>query len=807
MSKDCRVIPMPAQTDHFDNYHFEKSQRGSVKTLEAVQTLEPEIYQTLLQEFSESGIDLNKNSTFNLVKKNIFIVDQFEIASYFPKMRIGEDILNNCNWGWVYYDPSTLTTTQKRGLVKTFPTLKDRKGKKIKYLSFPKNLSVIPIVPEPDRSDDCVFITEGVKKCLSLIDLGYDAIAVQGVYNVGHRYSAEEMYATQIVLKKVKDKNLVIVFDSDFQTNQQVLSAVKEVISYFQKIAKSVSLGYWEYEEKIKGIDDYRYLKGDEATRAILDNPLSLEYFTKITQKLVINLVGLELDNDYIIPDTDLIKSFKITARSTESQVAEIHQNLFNTICLDDDFYQYSYNKDIWIRVDTKQVSRQIRAIWQHFREDEEIMIYATRLIATQDVLRERQSKKRDKRFICCRNTIIEIDLFNYELIFHDCSRENKIKYLIREEDMLSIDYISNITAEDQALWDKFSLILPSEILEYVLTINSLAFEPREAFKRLGRKIKFLFHYGSGSNGKDLLRETVSGCFVDSQIAAINLQTINKDFGLESYVDKTFSWSSENISRNLSTLEVLKNICTQDEIEVRRKHKTAIRHKFALIANFNTNHEIKISKLNDSMDRYALIKYPYNFVEHPISENHRLRYHFTEEEKIKLKQICLYKMLNLFCKTMYDGNITQPECTNLLKIGTDESWIACMLGDGTLKKGGLITINQFKITLYRWLERQGEGTAITVQSSILFEPHDRQLQYPKSNKQLVDYCVEMKLKNLYENKFVLDNGKRVNLMSIGGISVSSIDNYYDSLAYTTGTLTNTDKNKLRKIWDKNVAHG
>lgn len=789
---------------------FNLAGNGKVQTLQAVQTFQPEVYTLIYNEFLSSGIDLNNDETMSLIKRHIHIVDSHEMASYFPRLKVA-DSLSQCRFGWVYYDKETLTNSQKRGLLKPFPSIRNKNGKTIKYLSFPRDLAVIPIVPQPERSDDTVYLTEGVKKCLSLINLGYDAIAVQGVYNVGQRYSAEEIYSSQLVLSKIRDKKLVIVFDSDFQKNSQVLAALKEVITYFQKIASSVYIALWGYSEKTKGIDDYLNVNGVEKTHQTLKDALSVEHFVKRSQKFIVEMNGLNQDTCYLVPESDLMKCFKVESLTVEAQVAEIHTNLFKTVFYNGYFYQFDYDGDIWKQCDDVQLNRQIRAIWGQYKgELEEMVIYATRLITTADAIRERNTINRSKQFICCSNVIVEIDLYDYSLRFHENNRENKIKHFIRQDDIIPIEYVSNITDEHQALWNKFAEILPPEILEYVLTINSLAFNPEAAFDRLGRSMKFLFHYGSGSNGKDLLRKVILGAFVPSQICSINMQNLTKDFALESYIDKTISWSSENIPRDLSKLEVLKNLCTQDEIEVRRKHKNSIRYKFALVANFNTNHTPNLGHLYESMDRYAIIEYPYIFKDKKecTADNHRPRYHFSSAEESILQSIALYKMLTTFCETMKRGSLVQPECTDMIKQGKKKSWLALMIEDDEIQQTGLMTIGRFKTILYQWLARQGEGNVLQTPSGIIFEPHEK-ISVPKSTRALTEYCIEMGLKNLTENKLVLENGKRVKIFTVGGISIGKTNafiNYLQDLTVVTGELSESDKIKVKKIWDKNNAN-
>jgi len=768
-------------------------------SLEGVRVMHPEIFEIFAQEFFHSGLDLNDPAIFQLVQGNVFLVSAKEASTLFTG-RVSEALMA-IKWAWVYFDREKfLGEDKKRGLIKPYPSLRNRAGKVIKYLSFPAQFSSISIIPEPDRNDETVYITEGLKKTLALISLGFDSIGVQGVFNTGQRFSPEEIYGSPEIIKKIKGKKVVLCFDSDYISNRQVFNALVSITEYLKFVSSDVKIAHWEFSESLKGIDDFLFNKGKEQTLELLNNPITYQKFLSLGSQI------LKRDQDYIDPDCD--SPWDTSALTEESRVAEIHQKLFTTIFdgTTDTYYQFNYVKNNWARVDSTQLFRQFREIWARYTQEENMSVYTTKLITTLQALKEVVESTRNISILVCKDAVLEFR-GDGQIIPHEMNREIAKRFFVDSSLAIPQSYYYEPTADDQKLWDKFSDILPPEILEYVLTINALALAPSIAYSVLGRQIKFLFHYGSGANGKDLLRKIILACFPHELIGAISLQNLGKDFGLEPYLKTSISWSSENISKDLTRLEVLKNLVTQDEVEVRRKYKSSIRHKFSLIANFNTNHTLKLSDLQQSMDRYALIVYPNTYVkenEYNNAPNVKPRYHFSDEEMSRLSQMCFVKMLHFWEKAIDSKKIKQPPETDFLALQRKDSLLSQLIEDGILAKGGCITLERLKLVIYQHLEKIGDGVVIPSTSGVLFQPHDKNYRFPKTLNQVAELAKQSGFKPLLETKIVLKDERKVRLFSVGGLHLpvkgkDPIEVFHKDFLQKNGQPP-LDEKTLPRIW-------
>ena len=145
---------------------------------------------------------------------------------------------------------------------KLIPSALDKDGREIKYLH-PENAPAIPyILPDiwdvKDKTHKPIWITEGEKKALKLVQHERHAIGLSGVWNfkAGIRSTEKESRELWLELKEFdwRGRTVFLAFDNDLWVNSNVRYALYELA--FKLYAKDaiVRIALWTNE---KGIDDY----------------------------------------------------------------------------------------------------------------------------------------------------------------------------------------------------------------------------------------------------------------------------------------------------------------------------------------------------------------------------------------------------------------------------------------------------------------------------------------------------------------------------------------------------------------------
>lgn len=147
---------------------------------------------------------------------------------------------------------------------KLYPPTKSKDGKDIKYLH-PLNKPARPyILPEvweiKDKPNKPIWITEGEKKALKLLQSEEYAIALSGVWNF--KAGKDSEFKNELDLFKElkafnwKGRIVYLAFDMDLWTNPMVKQALWELALKLYAFGSVVKIVTWD-AEKGKGIDDY----------------------------------------------------------------------------------------------------------------------------------------------------------------------------------------------------------------------------------------------------------------------------------------------------------------------------------------------------------------------------------------------------------------------------------------------------------------------------------------------------------------------------------------------------------------------
>lgn len=143
--------------------------------------------------------------------------------------------------------------------LKVFPAYKDSAGHKIKYLQRKKSGVHLYIPPSVQtrllNQTDVLYITEGEKKALKGSQEGICCVGIGGVWN----WKEGDELMSEIKQLPLIDRSVVLIPDSDFNQNAQVVAAMKGLGTELEKLGAKVRLICLlqnNSTEKV-GLDDY----------------------------------------------------------------------------------------------------------------------------------------------------------------------------------------------------------------------------------------------------------------------------------------------------------------------------------------------------------------------------------------------------------------------------------------------------------------------------------------------------------------------------------------------------------------------
>lgn len=194
---------------------------------------------------------------------------------------------------------------------KIFPSIIDNEGREIKYIQ-PKGTQARPyILPRiwgvKDKPNKPLWLTEGVKKCLKLIQHGESTISFSGVWNFKAGRDSESDGEKDLwgELKKFswKGRTVYLAFDADLWVNPQVRKALYELSLRLYNEGAIIKIVTWEPTEG-KGIDDFlvyhesKGRKAEDVLEALKKDSSSLENFfnSDHTDEILRALAVVDLD-------------------------------------------------------------------------------------------------------------------------------------------------------------------------------------------------------------------------------------------------------------------------------------------------------------------------------------------------------------------------------------------------------------------------------------------------------------------------------------------------------------------------------
>jgi len=235
---------------------------------------------------------------------------------------------------------------------KLYPATKSKDGKDIKYLH-PLNKPARPyILPEvwkiKDKPNKPIWITEGEKKALKLLQSEEYAIALSGVWNF--KAGKDSEFKNELDLFKElksfswKGRIVYLAFDMDLWTNPMVRQALWELALKLYALGAVVKVATWD-AEKGKGIDDYLANEPDGLPELKKDSKSLTDFISEEhSQAILKSLSKVELPNiQKKIFDKALKDKLGITAEDTEEEKTKKLQGYF----IDDKGYLCRWKGDL----------------------------------------------------------------------------------------------------------------------------------------------------------------------------------------------------------------------------------------------------------------------------------------------------------------------------------------------------------------------------------------------------------------------------------------------------------------------------
>lgn len=137
--------------------------------------------------------------------------------------------------------------------------------------------------------------------------------------------------------------------------------------------------------------------------------------------------------------------------------------------------------------------------------------------------------------------------------------------------------------------------------------------------EQLGRGVKALLCQGTGSNGKDTLREAVAVLFGEqmsnASVTDFRQYDQGRKFSIAKLEGSRINWASENSSfANIDNLQGLKQAITGESIDIEPKNQPEYQYTPETVFFFNVNEPPLLSGGMDAIkDRYAILKFKKTF--------------------------------------------------------------------------------------------------------------------------------------------------------------------------------------------------
>jgi phage/plasmid-associated DNA primase len=557
----------------------------------------------------------------------------------------------------------------------------------------------VPILPEDyeqgfwqwviNKPQIPLAITEGAKKAASMLSHGYATISVAGVSN--GQYLGD-------VNPHIKPfcqvgRKVALAYDSDLHFKQSVR---KELDRLGRLLATAGAVPYvMLWDEATKGIDDVISEFGASELDKIYSTAKTFEAYRR---------EDFELDGKKEEEEIETDLHFNQVA------IATIYKNE-RYICLNNELYKFT-GKHYELSPDATEKRRITKFCSNYKFYDTKTRKYVYRYATERAVSNVLGWFKATTGVVPKEVNPNGLNLAN-GVLYIDWDGNTPTFVLKPHHPDIIFTYVSNVKYDPQAdphHCDRLLSSLIPEQREIVLRTLAASLSFAEVGARLPNRLRCLLMQGSGSNGKDTLRDAVTdimGSIFVSNCTLSDFHSFEKGsdkFSLAPLARCKLNWSPENTdSLMLDKLETLKAVITGDPVRVRDLYEKAetVTAQFGLLFNVNRMPAISASQVAIK-SRLAIITFTKTFKSDPdpndpnqLKGDHR----YKKDPKFRQENICS-ALLNRLLQSLSDvvaHGIDYSSCEEALQIARESSchltrWakdISLTEGKGKIRIGDL----------------------------------------------------------------------------------------------------------------------
>jgi len=531
--------------------------------------------------------------------------------------------LNLKNWnqdfgGWRVrgVDPATNESVKDFGQFKP-NKIKGKNGRELpKYMS-PKGAGNDAIfLYDPDKPDfwqqqpNEIIITEGAKKAGAAITHGFHCVCLTGVWNGVINKERLAPKLRDYIRSLPQGLKVNLAFDADLWSNRQVGRALLNLGELLEHSNCEVEVTDLSPFGNKKGIDDVIATESVEAFRQSLNNSYPFSTYYELVEKLPLSAVHegyqhLYSPSEWIAHEGKL---YKWNGQFFELQPEKKEKQRIRRWC--NSFKNSIYQKDFQDKEGIYDTPHSKPAMKDH--------IYNMAL----DMLYVDPEQVNPPDILNLSNGVLELEWgekdFSVNLYEHSPTNEWKFTYA---------SPVAYKPDADPTYCDQLLQAIPEQYRDILLKNMAASLNLKEVRKRVGRQARSVILFGSGSNGKDALREALFNIFSRRYLTSLTLnhfQAVDKTgrgFTIVPLLNSKINWSSENRGKlPIDQIETLKNVLTGDDIQIEKKNVDVdeTQMKASCICIFNTNSNPNLKGYDEAIrSRLTVVKMDRTFTNNP----------------------------------------------------------------------------------------------------------------------------------------------------------------------------------------------
>ena len=480
-----------------------------------------------------------------------------------------------------------------------------------------------------------IVITEGAKKAGALLSGGLATVSIPGVWNA----QKDCKFKPELEPFFTVGRQVYLAFDSDVMQKSSVFYALDRLGRYLATAGCTVAILDWYSANPAapKGIDDWL------ATLPESDRPAALKSLTQSARPFEIwRKTAQQHLKDAKEEQQRTADTGKLPANTQKTFVQEAFEALYQPtgpwVCLNGDLHRWNgkYYERSPEEVEIAKIARFLENHVVYVKDKEsgdEIPTtkYATPYYANQVLAWAKSKASCDLRNV---NPAGGLNLANgyLEITWDGRTPRWELKPHSPKRIFTFCSRAEYRPDADPTACDRMLDCLDPAAREIFLRSIAASLDLATVRRHLGRTIRALLLQGTGSNGKDTLREVTAELYGRTGMASTSFADwmqydSGRKFPIAKLEGARISWSPENYSSTkLDQLQALKQAITGDTLSFEGKGKDEKEGVSQAIFLFNINDPPQISGALEAIkSRYSIIRFEKTFSDHPIAAMNQLR--------------------------------------------------------------------------------------------------------------------------------------------------------------------------------------